>query len=114
MECQDDQETEVSNNLLVSTRQVFSELRRLKTNKSPGPDFIPNKILKTFAFEFAPVIMDIYNASMLHGVFPDQLKRSFVAPIPKVTPPQSIQDDLRPISLSVQSDGGIYVEIFNV
>ena len=46
--------------------------------------------------------MDIYNASMLHGVFPDQLKRSFVVPIPKVTPPQSIQDDLRPISLTAQ------------
>ena len=54
---------------------------------------IPNKILKVFAFEFAPVITDIYNTSMLEGVFPAQLKRSIVVPIPKVSPPQSFEDD---------------------
>jgi hypothetical protein len=37
--------------------------------KSPGPDRIPNRILKIFAFEFAPVITDIYNASLLQGIF---------------------------------------------
>ena len=63
---------------------------------------IPNKIPKTFAFEFAPVIADIFNTSMKQGIFPDQLKRSFVVPIPKVSPPSSIEDDLRPISLTSQ------------
>ena len=102
LECTDDQETEVPNHLLVNIGQVYSVLRRLKTTKSPGPDGIPNRILKTFAFEFAPVIMDIYNTSVLQGVFPDQLKRSIVVPIPKVSPPQTIEDDLRPISLTAQ------------
>ncbi|CAB4031467.1 RNA-directed DNA polymerase from mobile element jockey, partial [Paramuricea clavata] len=46
--------------------------------------------------------MDIYNTSVLQGVFPDQLKRSIVLPIPKVSPPQTIEDDLRPISLTAQ------------
>ena len=100
--CTDVQEIEVPNHLQVNIGQVYSELRRLKTTMSPGPDRIPNKILKIFAFEFAPVITDIYNASLLQGVFPDQLKRSIVVPIPKVLPPQSIEDDLRPISLTVQ------------
>ncbi|CAB4000775.1 RNA-directed DNA polymerase from mobile element jockey [Paramuricea clavata] len=102
LECTDDQETEVPNHLLVNIGQVYSVLRRLKTTKSPGPDGIPNRILKTFAFEFAPIIMDIYNTSVLQGVFPDQLKRSIVVPIPKVSPPQTIEDDLRPISLTAQ------------
>ena len=102
LECTDDQETEVPNHLLVNIGQVYSVLRHLKTTKSPGPDGIPNRILKTFAFEFAPVIMDIYNTSVLQGVFPDQLKRSIVVPIPKVSPPQTIEDDLRPISLTAQ------------
>ena len=102
LECTDDQETEVPNHLLVNIGQVYSVLRRLKTTKSPGPDGIPNRILKTFAFEFSPVIMDIYNTSVVQGVFPDRLKRSIVVPIPKVSPPQTIEDDLRPISLTAQ------------
>jgi hypothetical protein len=46
--------------------------------------------------------MDIYNTSVLLDVFPDQLKRSIVVPIPKVSPPQTIEDDLRPTSLTAQ------------
>ena len=63
---------------------------------------IPNKILKTFAFEFALVITDILNTSMKQGIFLDQLNHSLVGPIPKVSPPSSIEDDLRPISLTSQ------------
>jgi hypothetical protein len=59
LECTDDQETEVPNHLLVNIGLVYSVLRRLKTTKSPGPDGIPNRILKTFAFEFAPVMIYI-------------------------------------------------------
>ena len=46
--------------------------------------------------------MDIYNTSVLQGVFSDQLKRSIVVPIPKVSPPETIEDDLRLISLTAQ------------
>jgi hypothetical protein len=62
---------------------VFAALQHIKLTKSCGSDLIPNKILKTFAFELAPVVCDIYNTSMKQGVFPQQLKRSFVVPIPK-------------------------------
>ena len=72
----------------------------IKTNKSPGPDLIPNKILKMFAFELAPVIADVYNSSLSQGVVPSQLNLSIVRPIPKVLPPTSIENDLRPISLT--------------
>ena len=72
------QKLQVPGNLLVHTGQVFSDLKRLKTTKSPGPGMIPNKILTTFAFEFAPVITDIFNTSMKQGIFPDQLIKAFI------------------------------------
>ncbi|CAB4001415.1 Hypothetical predicted protein [Paramuricea clavata] len=78
------------------------KLSKIKTTKSPGPDMFPNKILKTFAFELAAVISDIFNSSMTQGTFPKALKRSIVVPVPKVSPPKSIEDDLRPISLTSQ------------
>jgi hypothetical protein len=58
---------------LVDTGKVYSTLRHIKVTKSPGPDNIPNKILKTFAFELAHVT-DIYNASMAQGNFKQKIK----------------------------------------
>ena len=50
----------VPSNLLVSTSSVLVALQRIKQSKSCGPDLIPNKILKMFAFELAPVVCNIY------------------------------------------------------
>ena len=93
---------DVPNYYLVDSQQVYTKLQEIKTTKSSRPDMIPNKILKTFAFELAPNITDIYISSMIQGVFPSGLKRSVVVPVAKVLPPSSIEDDLRPISLTSQ------------
>jgi hypothetical protein len=63
---------EVPDRFLVDTGKVYSTLRHIKVTKSPGPDNIPNKILKTFVFELAHVVTDIHNASMVQGNFPQQ------------------------------------------
>ena len=89
-DCEVNEEMEVPDRFLVDTGKVFSALRHIKTSKSSGPDNFPNKLLKIFAFELAPVIADIYNATMLQGKFPQQLKRAFVVPVPKASPPRSI------------------------
>ena len=39
---------------------------------------------------------------MLQGIFPQQLKRAFFVPVPKASPPRSIEEDLRPISHTSQ------------
>ena len=90
-----DELTEAPDRFLVDTDEVYSTLHHIKLPKSPGPDNIGDKILKTFAFELAPLITDIYNASMSHRNFPQQLKRACVIPIPRVSPPGPIWDDLR-------------------
>jgi hypothetical protein len=63
---------------MVGTSQVYSAQRRIKTTKSPGPDNIPNKILKTFAFEFAPVILiwHLQFLTLLQGISrpPEKIK----------------------------------------
>ena len=93
---------DVPNEYFVDEFQVYNDLRRIKVNKSSGPDVIPNNISKVFAYELAPVIMDIYDASVKQGVFPSILKRSIVVPIPKISLPQTVEDDLRLISLTSQ------------
>ena len=97
-----DMQLTVPPSFLVNIGQVYYALSNIKINKSSGPDLIPNKILKVFAYELAPVIADVYNSSLMQGVFPHQLKLSIVQPNPKVVPPFSVENDLRPISLTPQ------------
>ena len=86
----------------MSVKEVHDSLSSLNVGKAIGPDMIPNRVLKDFAPELAPLIMDIYNCScsLREGYVSDLLKRSIINPLPKVSPPQEIQSDLRPISLT--------------
>ena len=85
---------------LVSNFTVYKSLRLVKPNKSSGPDPIPETVWKEFAFELSPIIMDIYNASRIQVYAPEPLKRSDVVPVPKCSLPKSVEQDLRPISLT--------------
>lgn len=78
--------------ILVSVREVQDSLSSLNVGKAIGPDMIPNRVLKEFAPEFAPliIIMDIYNCSLREGYVCDLKKRSIINPLPKVSPPQEI------------------------
>ncbi|CAB3988217.1 Hypothetical predicted protein [Paramuricea clavata] len=86
----------------ISTRITRRKRRPYQNpvNKSVGPDYIPNTVLKEFAHELAPIIKDIYNQSMKEGYIPELLKSSIVIPVPKINPPRTIENDLRPISLT--------------
>ena len=90
----------VPHNLLVSENEIYNSLSSLQVSKAVGPDSIPNRLLKEFAPELAPSIRDIYNQSLREGDIPTLLKSSIVTPIPKVTPPSTIEKDFRPISLT--------------
>ena len=68
--------------------------------KSPGPDGIPNWILRDMASFIAEPVSTIFNTSISQGEVPAVWKQAIVIPIPKVQPPKSIEDDLRPISLT--------------
>jgi hypothetical protein len=54
----------VPEDLLVTQHEVYHALSSINISKAVGPDNIPNKLLKDFAFELAPVIQDIYNQSL--------------------------------------------------
>ncbi|XP_022777866.1 uncharacterized protein LOC111319333, partial [Stylophora pistillata] len=93
---------EIPRHLFVTEREAFVALRRIKTQKAPEPDGIPNSILKTFAFELAPAIADSYNSSLSKGYLPPLLKSAIVRPLPKTSPPKKIEEDIRLLGLTCQ------------
>ena len=88
--------------LLATTYEVQRALTLLKVKKAFGPDCIPNLLLKTFVFELAPVVCELYNASLLGGYMPPFLKTASVRPLSKQNPAKSVGRDIRPVSLISQ------------
>ncbi len=97
---QQNEKIQVPVELLATVQEVQFSLKSIKLSKSVGPVNLPNKVLKEFALELATVIQDIYNQSLIDGYVPQLLRCSIISPIPKENPPQAIEKDLRPISLT--------------
>ena len=82
----------------VQQWDIYKDLKHISSTKAGGPDGIPPRLLKEFAYEFSQPVTDIVNASLSQGKVPSQWKDANVIPIPKKTPPSI--DKLRPISLT--------------
>ena len=88
--------SDIPQELFATPNEAEKALQAIQLRKAPGPDGLPNIILKEFGFELGPVISDIYNASLREGYIPSLLKSANVRPLPKQTPACSIQDVVSP------------------
>lgn len=70
----------------------------MAVSKAGGPDNVPQKVLKEFAYELSSPVTDIINTSLQQGIVPSQWKNANVIPLPKQTPPSV--NKLRPVSLT--------------
>ena len=84
---------------MVQPYEVYKKLTSIKPHKAHGPDNIPSRIFKEFAFELPTPAATIFNVSLSSGVMPISRKESNIIPIPKVTKP-TCESDIRPISLT--------------
>ena len=80
-----------------SSKQVEKHLKQVKVNKAVPPGDIPPQLIKLFAKELSTPFCHIINSSMKCGVWGKIYKSESVTPVPKVYPPQTV-DDLRNIS----------------
>jgi len=85
---------------IIEPFEVLFKLSKIDVNKSPGPDSMPNWLLKEMAPLIADPVCAIFNASIRQGSVPVMWKQANVVPVPKAHPPKSLQNDLRPISLT--------------
>ena len=58
-------------------------LKDLDAHKAPGPDNIPPRLLKDTADLMAPLLAQIFQASLNQGLVPDDLKKANVVPCHK-------------------------------
>ena len=80
---------------------VYSVLKKIIVSKATGPEGIPPRLVKEFAFELSMLSVpftNLLNCSYTEGTVPHQWKRAIVIPIPKQYPANI--DKLRSISLT--------------
>ncbi len=84
----------------VSVEEVLEVLRRLATNKAPGPDLIPNEILTNIRTEIAPGLAQAISRCFASGEIPTSLKESITVVLRKADKKDfTIPNSYRPIAL---------------
>ena len=63
-------------------------------------DNIPPWMVNNYAHLLAAPVTAIFNSSLKEGKLPDLWKTATVVPVPKKHPPGSLENDIRPISLT--------------
>jgi len=77
----------------IDPSEVDKRLSSIKIHKSPGPDGIPNWLLRDFSSFLCQPLAAIFNSSIREGFVPPIWKSTEVVPVPKIHPPTSIQND---------------------
>jgi hypothetical protein len=67
--------------ITIQRSGVIKQLRSIKSNKSPGPEGIPARVLKDLAPQIAPFLEIVFNKSLSEGKVPQDWKLANVTPI---------------------------------
>jgi hypothetical protein len=85
--------------LPIAMQDVYATLRDLKEKKSPGPDDIPNILLKRCRESLAWPLSILYKKSLDEGRLPQDWRDAIVAPIYKKGN-KTVCENYRPVSLT--------------
>ncbi|CAB4004432.1 multidrug resistance-associated 5 [Paramuricea clavata] len=87
---------------LPSIGQIKATLKHLNPRKATGSDEIPPWLLKRYHEELAPVIHNIICSSISQAKYPTLYKHALVTQVPKIYPPNDMDNDFRQISVLPQ------------
>ena len=85
--------------LIVSEKMVLEKLKKLKINKSPGPDNIHPKVLNSTADSLKTPLAIIFNTSIRTRMLPDEWKHANISAIFKKGK-KTLPQNYRPVSLT--------------
>ena len=84
----------------VTIESVEWKLKKIKESKAPGPDDIPNWLLKSFSHLLSEPVCYLINMSFQKQLLPTLWKKANVIPLQKNQIIEDFNKDLRPISLT--------------
>ena len=85
---------------VIDEVKVKAAIDLLPAKSAPGPDGVPNLLLKQFKHELAPILNKLFRESVKQGIVPSDLKKALIKPIKKSKKPRSDPASFRPVSLT--------------
>jgi hypothetical protein len=95
---------------LTTATEVLKAIKGLKAGKAPGPNGIPNMVLRHLPKRAITFLMKVFNAVLRKQYFPPVWKHARVLPILKPGKDPTLPPSYRPISL-LDTVGKLFEEI---
>ena len=87
------------NNINITKEIVLKKLKKIKVNKSPGPDKLHPRVLREVSASIAEPLADIFATSIQTRQLPDEWKHAHISVIFKKAK-KTLPNNYRPVSLT--------------
>ena len=99
IECLENEPAQTENIPRITPDELRQACAKIKNGKTPGPDGIPNKVLKLAMEKFPEIFLQVFNQCLQEGVFPKAWRKQWLVLIPKAGKPPGLPSSYRPICL---------------
>ena len=89
----------VLSDITITAKEVEEKLKKLKIDKSPGPDEMHPRLLKEMSYEIAEAVSVMFNSTISKGKVPDDWKTANITAIFKKGK-RKLPNNYRPVSLT--------------